>query len=436
MDLKKIQSNAGGQTPSTGQELVDAFNENFELVDKNKADKDLSNVTDEDLVKVLYGPDYDSSAEAFREFITTVPESLKVINKSAIDNTTSSGSYIVIDKQKTESSYLLLLVDMSVNTINREKTYTQKLFGDSSGEVLVREKSGDSAWSEWSSPFVPVDLTNVDKKAIQEKVGIYESEYTNDTDDSRRFIALKVWDDADNNRSIGITSEGEPFITLLDPEENPERIPLALSDLSNVPAIKAIDVSELDLATDNGCIYLVKDPNYMFNTRYMMTVTRVDTGSIFTVQTRLSINGVEQRSKGDDGIWTSWSNILKTVTESYDGLMPSTDKRKLDSIIPVRVNVNTAINTSTLEGKGRTIPFLSEELSMANIITMTDSGFRFMFCYTYNDNGTLKTGSLDFEASYEYTQTLSFYNASKTITIDLIESSKGGQVNVEISLSE
>jgi len=44
MDLKKIQSNAGGQTPSTGQELVDAFNENFELVDKNKADKDLSKI--------------------------------------------------------------------------------------------------------------------------------------------------------------------------------------------------------------------------------------------------------------------------------------------------------------------------------------------------------------------------------------------------------
>lgn len=44
MDLKKIQSNAGGQTPSTGQELVDAFNENFELIDENKADKDLSNV--------------------------------------------------------------------------------------------------------------------------------------------------------------------------------------------------------------------------------------------------------------------------------------------------------------------------------------------------------------------------------------------------------
>ena len=55
MDLKKIQSNAGGQTPSTGQELVDAFNENFELVDKNKADKDLTNVTDEDLVKVQIG---------------------------------------------------------------------------------------------------------------------------------------------------------------------------------------------------------------------------------------------------------------------------------------------------------------------------------------------------------------------------------------------
>lgn len=61
MDLKKIQSNAGGQTPSTGQELVDAFNENFELVDKNKADKDLSNVEiTTDNVKARYIKNVDS----------------------------------------------------------------------------------------------------------------------------------------------------------------------------------------------------------------------------------------------------------------------------------------------------------------------------------------------------------------------------------------
>ena len=417
MDLKKIQSNAGGQTPSTGQELVDAFNENFELVDKNKADKDLSNVSEEDLVKVLYGPDYDSSAEAFREFITTVPESLKVINKSAIDNTTSSGSYIVIDKQKTDSSYLLLLVDMSVNTINREKTYTQKLFGDSSGEVLVREKSGDSAWSEWFSPFVSVDLTNVDKKAIQEKVGIYESEYTNDTDDSRRFIALKVWDDADNNRSIGITSEGEPFITLLDPEENLERIPLALSDLSNVPAIKAIDVSELDLATDNGCIYLVKDPNYMFNTRYMMTVTRVDTGSIFTVQTRLSVNGVEQRSKGNDGIWTSWSNTLKTVTESYDGLMPSSDKRKLDSIEIIDIDLNTADGTEEIADADTSIPFLGND-TFNDIITNIETGTRYLFYYKYTVEDTTYTGNFVFATENDgETGKITFTNPESLVSI-------------------
>ena len=58
---------------------------------------------------------------------------------------------------------------MSVNTINRKKTYTQKLFGDPAGEVLVREKSGDSSWSEWVTPFVPVDLTNVDKKQYRKK---------------------------------------------------------------------------------------------------------------------------------------------------------------------------------------------------------------------------------------------------------------------------
>ena len=361
----------------------------------DKADKDLSNVTDEDLVKVLYGPDYDSSAEAFREFITTVPESLKVINKSAIDNTTSSGSYIVIDKQKTDSSYLLLLVDMSVNTINGKKTYTQKLFGDPSGEVSVRVKSDDSAWSEWESPFVPVDLTNVEKKVIQEKAGIYESEYTDATDGIRRFIALKVWDDSDNNRSIGITSEGEPFITMLDPEENPERIPLALSDLSNVPAIKAIDVSELDLATDNGCIYLVKDPNYMFNTRYMMTVTRVDTGSIFTVQTRLSVNGVEQRSKGNDGIWTSWSNTLKTVTESYDGLMPSSDKRKLDSIEIIDIDLNTAAGTEKITDADTSIPFLGNN-TFNDIITNVETGTRYLFYYKYTVEDTTYTGNFVF----------------------------------------
>ena len=383
----------------------------------DKADKDLTNVTDEDLVKVLYGPDYDSSAEAFREFITTVPESLKVINKSAIDNTTSSGSYIVIDKQKTDSSYLLLLVDMSVNTINREKTYTQKLFGDSSGEVLVREKSGDSAWSEWFSPFVPVDLTNVDKKAIQEKVGIYESEYTNDTDDSRRFIALKVWDDADNNRSIGITSEGEPFITLLDLEENPERIPLALSDLSNVPAIKAIDVSELDLATDNGCIYLVKDPNYMFNTRYMMTVTRVDTGSIFTVQTRLSVNGVEQRSKGNDGIWTSWSNTLKTVTESYDGLMPSSDKRKLDSIEIIDIDLNTADGTEEIADADTSIPFLGND-TFNDIITNIETGTRYLFYYKYSVEDTTYTGNFVFATENDgETGKITFTNPESLVSI-------------------
>ena len=280
----------------------------------DKADKDLSNVTDEDLVKVLYGPDYDSSAEAFRDFITTVPESLKVINKSAIDNTTSSGSYIVIDKQKTDSSYLLLLVDMSVNTINREKTYTQKLFGDSSGEVLVREKSGDSAWSEWSSPFVPVDLTNVDKKAIQEKVGIYESEYTNDTDDSRRFIALKVWDDADNNRSIGITSEGEPFITLLDPEENPERIPLALA---------------------------------------------------------------------------------KNASDLEAGLMPSSDKRKLDSIEIIDIDLNTADLTEEIANADTAIPFLGND-TFNDIITNIETGTRYLFYYKYSVEDTTYTGNFVF----------------------------------------
>ena len=92
------------------------------------------------------------------------------------------------------------------------------------GGVLV-------ALAESNDKKADKDLLNIDTKVIQEKVGIYESEYTNDTDASRRFIALKVWDDADNNRSIGITSEGEPFITMLDPEENPERILLPLQKM-------------------------------------------------------------------------------------------------------------------------------------------------------------------------------------------------------------
>ena len=48
MELKKIQSDANGKTPSTGQELVDAFNENFE----NTALKDLSNVENEKVMEM------------------------------------------------------------------------------------------------------------------------------------------------------------------------------------------------------------------------------------------------------------------------------------------------------------------------------------------------------------------------------------------------
>lgn len=302
----------------------------------DKADKDLSNVTDEDLVKVLYGPDYDSSAEAFREFITTVPESLKVINKSAIDNTTSSGSYIVIDKQKTDSSYLLLLVDMSVNTINGKKTYTQKLFGDPSGEVSVRVKSDDSAWSEWESPFVPVDLTNVEKKVIQEKAGIYESEYTDATDGIRRFIALKIWDDSDNNRSIGITSEGEPFITLLDPEENPERIPLALA---------------------------------------------------------------------------------KNASDLEAGLMPSSDKRKLDSIEIIDIDLNTADGTEEIADADTSIPFLGND-TFNDIITNIETGTRYLFYYKYSVEDTTYTGNFVFATENDgETGKITFTNPESLVSI-------------------
>ncbi len=305
-----IGINDNGQpVAGTGTEGLDGY-----FREKCLAYADLTNVTDEDLVKVLYGSGYDSSAEAFREFITTVPEAIKVINKSAIDNTTSSGSYIVIDNQMNVTTYLLLLVDMSVNTINRKKTYTQKLFGDPAGEVLVREKSGDSAWSEWASPFVSVDLTNVDKKAIQEKVGIYESEYTDDTDASRRFIALKVWDDADNNRSIGITSEGEPFITLLDPEENPERIPLALA---------------------------------------------------------------------------------KNASDSEAGLMPSSDKQKLDSIEIIEIDLNTADGTEEIADADTDIPFLGNN-TFNDIITNVATGTRYLFYYKYTVEDTTYTGNFVF----------------------------------------
>lgn len=162
MELTPIQSNADGQTPSTGQELVDAFNGNFATVaaetDK-KADKDLSNVSDE----------------------------------------------------------------------------------------IVAEKAGVSNKAD-------KDLSNVLKSDLQSKAEIYETEYTNKTGDKRKLIALKVGDDGDNNRSIGITSDGEPFITLLDPEEDPERIPLALANLSNVNITKCI--CTISLAVRDKKLYM------------------------------------------------------------------------------------------------------------------------------------------------------------------------------------
>ena len=133
----------------------------------------------------------------------------------------------------------------------------------------------------------------------------------------------------------------------------------------------------------------------MFNTRYMMTVTRVDTGSIFTVQTRLSVNGVEQRSKGNDGIWTSWSNTLKTVTESYDGLMPSSDKRKLDSIEIIDIDLNTAAGTEKITDADTSIPFLGNN-TFNDIITNVTTGTRYLFYYKYTVKDTTYTGNFVF----------------------------------------
>lgn len=175
------------------------------------------------------------------------------------------------------------------------------------GGVLV-------ALAESNDKKADKDLLNIDAKVIQEKVGIYESEYTNDTDDSRRFIALKVWDDADNNRSIGITSEGEPFITLLDPEENPERIPLALA---------------------------------------------------------------------------------KNASDLEAGLMPSSDKRKLDLIEIIDIDLNTADGTEEIADADTSIPFLGND-TFNDIITNVETGTRYLFYYKYTVEDTTYTGNFVF----------------------------------------
>ena len=205
MELKKIQSDANGKTPSTGQELVDAFNENFE----NTALKDLSNVENEK-VKEMAGitevfheqlPDggydavivlgTDDAADRGASigitsqgvpFITThhfldtpienrktlaladlsnvesgtitpdmttfadLPNSLKAIDAADLDTTTRSGTYIVhhYSRPGQINNYAFLSVSTQLMV-----TY-QCMIGETNA-IKYRIQRGSNEWSDWET---------------------------------------------------------------------------------------------------------------------------------------------------------------------------------------------------------------------------------------------------------------------------------------------
>ena len=345
----------------------------------DKAEKDLSNVSDEDLVKVLYGPDYDSSAEAFREFITTVPDAIKVINKSEIDNVTSPGSYIVIQNNPFErlgTFYSLLVVSFGFSSINMKRIYDQRLFGEPDNEVLIRTKIDDGAWSEWENPLAKSNLSNVLSDVVFSK---WTGERSIDKD---HFLDFAGW----AGEKLYYMEDGYDLDNLTDPG-------LYLGNDFNIILVQ-------NLGGPLTQLYINNDPEY----------------SYFAI-----------REKNEE-VWSEWktpfaladlSNVNKVANTAENGLMSSSDKQKLDNILFIEIDLNIAENEYTIEDPDAPISFMGNN-SFNDIVEYICSGnCKVFFSYKYTREDMIYVGNFSYEANNDGANTTIEFN-SGTTNINLI----------------
>ena len=266
MELKKIQSDANGKTPSTGQELVDAFNENVE----NTALKDLSNVENEKVMEMagitkvaheeLPNGDYDSVivlgtddaadrgasigiTSQGEPFITThhfldtpivdrkilaladlsnvesgtitpdmttfadLPNSLKVIDATDLDTTTRSGTYIVhhYSRPGQIDNYAFL-------SVSTRLLITYQCMIGNNNVIEYRTQHGSNEWSDWET----YNLSNI----VNPQPAILPREFLSLTSSSTSEEILTTLNLAGGAEAIAALFQERKGSVFLDNDEN------------------------------------------------------------------------------------------------------------------------------------------------------------------------------------------------------------------------
>ena len=97
--------------------------------------------------------------------------------------------------------------------------------------------------------------------------------------------------------------------------------------------------------------------------------------------------------------------------------MPSSDKRKLDSIEIIDIDLNTADGTEEIADADTSIPFLGND-TFNDIITNIEMGTRYLFYYKYSVEDTTYTGNFVFATENDgETGKITFTNPESLVSI-------------------
>ena len=126
------------------------------------------------------------------------------------------------------------------------------------------------------------------------------------------------------------------------------------------------------------------------------------------------------------------SNVARLADSRSDGLMPSADKRKLDALFPVTLDVDAARQMPVVSSRYTALGFL-DGLSLADVVTAcrrSPSLCLFYFCL--GEGAARRTGSLGYAAVGEESQPLSMRFSGEGFTVCLEETAPGSSVQVRV----
>lgn len=283
-----------------------------------------------------------------------------------------AASFEPVAKPGVKTSYLYVQPEAGTVTFRNFVNWEAPVSVATEGTAVILLFWNGDLWEVAVTPFYVdlsryalKDLDNVSDEKVKEMAGITKvahEELPNGDYDS--VIVLGTDDAADRGASIGITSQGEPFITTHHFLDTPivDRKILALADLSNVESgtitpdmttfaylinnLHYAEYDDIDDIKEKGCYivrYYKRITQPSVRTTYNYYYLIVDVQDINVSQTLIGSETFKSRSCKADNPWSEWKEYVDDLKESipsfhifsYDiyGMNSSMHSEQIQSII-------------------------------------------------------------------------------------------------------